>query len=164
MTRQLIAMLTSKSVKVVMENHYFQIGGRIFKQREGSAIGVDMSVEGASLYMLTWDDQFLKKLKKLGIKVELYFRYVDDIVIGLNGIHHGWMFDGRSGRMVFDENREKTMPEDQWTLLQLKSIANTLDINIQMEVDTPSMNESGRLPVLDLELFITENQIRHSFY
>ena len=73
-----------------MENHFYQIGGCLYQQREGSAIGVDMILEAASLYMTTWDEMFLKKLRKLGIKVDLYFRYIDDIVIGMRGIHHCW--------------------------------------------------------------------------
>ena len=87
--RALIAIADAKSIKTVMDNHFYQIGGKIYRQREGSAIGVDLSVETCSLYMTDWDQKFLKKLKELGIKVDLYFRYVDDIVIGLRGIHCG---------------------------------------------------------------------------
>ena len=33
-----------------------------------------------------------------------------------------------------------------------------------MEIDTPSLNETGRLPVLDLGLFVQNNKIKTSFY
>ena len=49
--RRLRGIAASKSVKTVMENHYFTIGGKIFRQVDGSAIGLDISVETASLYM-----------------------------------------------------------------------------------------------------------------
>ena len=162
--RSLIAIAAAKSTKVVMENHFYQIGGKIYRQREGSAIGVDLSVESASLYMTDWDDSFLKKLKKLGIRHDVYLRYVDDIVIVLKGIHHCWYFCARRGRMVFDNTRQVTCSEDQYTFQQLRDIANTLDENIQMTLDVPSLHEDGRLPVLDLGLYVVNKQIKTSFY
>ena len=55
----LLGIASSISVKTVMENHFFTIGGKIYKQSEGSPIGVDLSVESASLSMLVWDSRFL---------------------------------------------------------------------------------------------------------
>ena len=48
--RKLIAIATGASVATVMKNHYFQIGGKIFRQVDGAAIGVDLAVESCSLY------------------------------------------------------------------------------------------------------------------
>ena len=70
--KHLLGIACAKSVEVVMKNHFFTIDKRIFKQKDGSPIGLDMSVEVASLYMSLWDKQFRDKLKKLGIKVEVY--------------------------------------------------------------------------------------------
>ena len=56
------------------------------------------------------------------------------------------------------------MPEDQHTFQQLQAVANSLDKDIQMTIDTPSSNGEGRLPVLDLELWIEQDQIKHTFY
>ena len=147
-----------------MENHYYQIGGKIYRQKEGSAIGVDLSVESCSLYMTNWDKMFLDKLKRLCITVNLYFRYVDDIVIGLRGIHHGWYYSTLLKKMIFDADRVPVLPGDQHTFFQLQLIANSLDSDIQLTVDTPSQNESGQLPVLDLGLSVVNNKICHTFY
>ena len=62
---QLLGCLTSNSVKKIMENHFFTLGGQIHKQTDGGCIGVDMTVEIAAIYMLVWDLSFLTKLKKL---------------------------------------------------------------------------------------------------
>ena len=47
-------------------------------------------------------------------------------------------------------------------------IANSLDANIQFTWDVPSKNTNGRMPVLDLVVWIQETdghkQIMHSFY
>ena len=165
LTRRLLAIAASRSVKTVMENHYFTIGGNIYKQTDGSAIGLDISVETASLYMSSWDATFLSRLNRLGIKTELYKRYVDDIVIILRGINQGWYYCVRKKKLVYDpEHPSKDTPEDKRTVLMLQEIVNQIDDNIQMTCDTPSDNQSGRLPVLDLELFVVNNQVSHSFY
>ena len=88
----LLGILTSESVSQVMKNHFFMIGGNLFRQKDGSPIGVDISVEIASLVMLRWDDKFLNKIKKLGLKIDLYKRYVDDILILMKEINPGWYF------------------------------------------------------------------------
>ena len=161
---KLLAIAAARSTKTVMENHFYQIGGKIYHQREGSAIGVDLSVESCSLYMTNWDQKFLGKLKKLGISIDMYFRYVDDTVLGLREIHHGWSYDRKKGVMTFDRFKQKTQAGDHHTFEQLQMIANSLDKDIQMTFDVPSLNESGLLPVLDLGLYIVNNQVIHRFY
>ena len=163
--RKLVAIAAGKSVSTVMQNHFFQIGGKIYKQKDGAAIGLDLSVEACSLYMTKWDHTFLAKLRRMGIHVSRYIRYVDDIVILLRAISPGWSFDLRSKKLVFNENDATlTCDSDVRTFEVLRDIANTLDSNIQMEVDVPSRNPNGRLPVLDLGLYIEENIVKHGFY
>ena len=43
-------------------------------------------------------------------------------------------------------------------------IANGIDKDIQMEFDVPSLHREGRLPVLDLHLFIKDNVVKTSFF
>ena len=66
--------------------------------------------------------------------------------------------------MVYDGSATKNMEEDQHTFLQLKAVANSLDQDIQMEIYTPSLHETGLLPVLDLGLSVKDNKIHHTFY
>ena len=46
----------------------------------------------------------------------------------------------------------------------LQEITNTIEECIQLTFDTPEMNNNGKLPVLDLEVWVSDNQVRHSFY
>ena len=162
--RKLIALAAGESVTVVMKNHFFQIGGEIYRQKDGAAIGLDLAVESCSLYMTRWDRQFLRKLKKLGISVKMYKRYVDDIVVIMKAINPGWSYDAAKDRMIFkDDQIRQDKPPDQRTLELLKIIANTLDRNIQMETDSPSANSDGRLPVLDLGLWV-DNDNKESIH
>ena len=161
----LLGFVSSKYVVKVMENHYFTIGGKIFRQTDGSPIGVDLSVETASLVMLFWDSKFLKKLKKLGLRVGLYKRYVDDVFMILNNINPGWYFCVNSKKIKFDPTHASSKLETDARHFEiLCKIANSLDENIQMEADFCSNHENGRLPVLDLDIFVASGKVEFSFF
>ena len=109
--------MSAKSVKTVLENHFFTLGGRVMKQVDGGCIGVDMTVELAAIYMLIWDLSLLTKLKKLGVKYSIYKRYVDDIVIVMRAISSGWYFDLRTSKFTFNPDHEYSgMESDLCTL------------------------------------------------
>ena len=46
----------------------------------------------------------------------------------------------------------------------LQNIANSIEQFIQFTIDTPEMNENGNMPVLDLEIGVEDNAVRHTFY
>ena len=71
----LLGSITSKCVQTVMENHYFTVGGEIFRQSDGGPTGLDLTVEVAAIYMLLWDLAVLQKFKRMGIKIALYKFY-----------------------------------------------------------------------------------------
>ena len=102
--------------------------------------------------------------QEAGDTVDLYLRYVDDIVIILKSINPGWSYCKKKDRLTYTENREDGRQPDQKTFDILREVANTLDQDIQMEVDVPSKNQSGKLPVLDLGLSVEDGKIKHSFY
>ena len=163
--KHLLGIACAKSVEVVMTNHYFTIDKRIFRQKDGSPIGLDMSVEVASLYMSLWDKSFRDKLRKLGIKVDVYTQYIDDILIVTRAINPGWDFCLKRKTMIFDPDKANTqLNPDQYTFEILLKIANTLDSDIQLTMDVPSQNEGGKMPVLDLNVWVSQNVVRHSFY
>ena len=115
--------------------------------------------------MTFWDQKFLKKLKSLGIKVDVYKRYVDNIFMILPEISSGWFFNKESRRLEFDlDDPLSSASPDARTFMILEEIANSLDDDIQVESDYPSNHESGRLPVLDLEMFIQDEIVEFSFY
>ena len=126
---------------------------------------MDLTVELASIYMSLWDKQFLSLCKKLGLKIDLYKRYVDDILFILDSLSYGWKFDKKRKIMVFDPLNVSTEQDpDSFTMNILLDIANTLDKNIQLTGDCPSQNQSKRLPVLDLEIWVENDTVEFSFY
>ena len=161
----LLGSLTSKCVQTVMENHYFTVGGKIFRQSDGGPTGLDLTVEVAAIYMLLWDLAVLQKFKRMGIKIALYKHYVDDVVVFLKQINPGWVFDNVSGKLIYNPDHEySNMEADLRTMSILRDIVNHQDTDIQMTIDVPSLHSNRRLPVLDLEVFLIENQINFSFY
>ena len=163
--RQLLGIASARTVKNVMMNHFFTINGKLFRQKNGSPIGLDLSVEIASIYMTLWDKKFLATLRRLGIQVGLYKRYVDDTVVILNGINPGWYYCPKAKKMCHDMNhRNVGQEEDARTFGVLREIANSLDTDIQMTVEVPSDFADRRLPVLDLALWVNDNQVQFSFF
>ena len=68
--------------------------------------------------------------------------------------------------MIFSPRGGDTaaVEDDLYTFQILMGIANGIDPDIQMEVDVPSAHGNGRLPVLDLNIFVESNQVKFSFY
>ena len=96
-------------------------------------------LETASLYMTSWDHSFLSRVKKLGIKVDVYKQYVDDVFMILRGISPGWYYCLKQKKLIFDpEHPSKELQEDKRTFLILQEIANQMDPNIQITCDSPS--------------------------
>ena len=47
----------------------------------------------------------------------------------------------------------------------LCEIADTIDVNLQFEYDCPSKNQGGKVPILDLQVWVdNNNRVRHTFY
>ena len=46
----------------------------------------------------------------------------------------------------------------------LRDLADTIDPNLSFTFDCPSLNEKGRMPILDMEIWTQGSQLRHSFF
>ena len=87
-----------------MENHFYSIDGKVRRQLEGGAIGSVLTGDNARLYMLRWDSKYRLKLKKLGINLDLYVRYVDDTVVVCSAINRGWRYCSVNNRMEYSRD------------------------------------------------------------
>lgn len=92
--KKLLALAILLAVDTAMKDPYYRIGRIIIRQNEEGAIGSDMTGETSEIVMSDWDTRFLKKLTKLGIKLDLYKRYFKDIVIVISLINKRWRFNG----------------------------------------------------------------------
>ena len=46
----------------------------------------------------------------------------------------------------------------------LAAVANSIDRNIQFTWDVPSLNDDGKLPILDVKVWVDQGAVRHTFY
>ena len=114
---------------------------------------------------MLWDRRFLKKLNTLRIHVHLYKCYVDDIIDLLDPIRSGWDYDEKSNNMKY------TTPTSVSTNVGVEN--RTFDIlsikyNIQFTTDIPSNHEDGKMPVLDIKVWVEvmdgQPKLLHTFY
>ena len=57
---------------VIMKNHTYNFNNEIRKQKEGGAIGIDLTGNIANIFMSWWDKELIKKLYKIGINPFLF--------------------------------------------------------------------------------------------
>ena len=62
------------------------------------------------------------------------------------------------------EESDKTVRGDKRTMDELKKVANTSYKTVQFTSDCPSNHPGGRMPVLDLQMFVGEGLIMFEFY
>ena len=111
------------------------------------------------------DQKYLKLLKKLDIQEEIFDRYVDDELEGLAAVDAGVRFE--SGELVMDEDKieeDQLLADDERTFRLLRDIGNSIFDCIQFTIDVPSLNENGKLPVLDVNLEVVDGKIEHEFF
>ena len=131
-------------IKKVMETHVYKFDRQIRKQENGGAIGLEMTGELAGVFMMWWDRRMKEKLSEEGVSVQLYKRYVDDINIVL---------------------KTKKSEDEKETLEKVKSIGDRIHSSIQLEADYPAKYEDRKVPILDLKVWVNEdNQIIHEYY
>ena len=148
-----------------MSNHLYQYDGKVYKQVDGGPIGLEITGVLARLIMLWWDGKFLEKLRKLGINLEQYLRYVDDSNMSAWALPPGTRLS--AGKLVIQQEHVETdrlVPADKRMGKILKQIANEITPMIVMEEDVGSNHPSGTLPILDIEVWVVGNIIYHRFY
>ena len=144
-------------LEVLMKNHIYEFREELRKQKEGGAIGIDLTGELAKIYMTWWDKELIKKLREIGIDPILYKRYVDDIVIIV--------------MKIIGESEEGDRADER-TIERIREIGESIHSSIKLTKEVPSEKEDKKLPVLDLKTWIEEVEIEgtkeyrvlHEFY
>ena len=124
-----------------------------------------MTKRSGKVLMKRHHKKHLKLLAKLRVKNELSEGYVDDTTDGLAAMDEGVRFE--DGNLVVKEElvaEDQKVSEDARTMNVLKDIANSIYKCVQFTVDVPSNYEEKKVPVLDLQLSVKDNQIIHEFY
>ena len=90
---------------------------------------------------------------------------MDDIFVAAPPINPGWEYNSDINKTIYNPNSINVNENpDTRTARVFKDVANTLENDIKFTVDTPSNSDNGRMPVLDLTMWVSHKTIEYSFY
>ena len=130
-------------VKRTMELHDFCIDGRIFRQKKGGSIGLDLTGVVSDIFMGRWDKLLLEKMAMSEIDAVVYKRYKDDVNLVLEA-------GGEESEAEVDEGRNRRI------MGKMEDLANTTHASLSVTVDCGFNHpiRQGRTPSLDVEIWI----------
>ena len=170
--RRMLTEALSVALKFIMKHHVYTFNNEMRLQQEGGPIGLELTGVIAQVFMVWWDRQLKSKLTCLGVR--MYKRYVDDINIVVAVAKP--QMSCENGEIVSrHESQSSTgVPVEKRTMLLIQEIGNSIHPSIQIEVDCPSEHQDGKIPILDLKVWIEESNpeqnvsgshvILHEFY
>ena len=141
--RRMLALVVAQGVKQVMTGHVYQAGDDFFIQSDGGPIGLELTGSVHRPFMRMWDRKYLKRVNDSGMKLHVYKRYVDDSDQVVQGR------DGQSKSEIYTE---------------LLDIANSIEEDIEMEIDTCEKHDDGKLPILDMKCWIQNSDLVYQHY
>ena len=147
----MMAKAIEVAINTVMRGHVYKFNNVIKQQKVGGAIGLELTGEIAGVFMCWWDRCLKKRLAEEGIKLAVYKRYIDDINIAA---YHQ------------EENQSNEGKEmDKVVIERIQAIGNQIHKSIQLEADYPSRYEEGKVPILDVRVWVdSNNKILYEYY
>ena len=125
--KKMIARSMEIAVTIIMENHLYQFDGKVFRQKDGGPIGLEITGVLARLVMLWWDGEYSVRLEKLNMPLEFYKRYVDDGNMVSRPVRPGVrLVNGKLSILEEEVESDEQIPADLRTARLLKAIANTI--------------------------------------
>jgi hypothetical protein len=132
----------------------------------GGPIGLQLTGAVSRAYMMRWDKLYKKKVLRAGIDMLLYERYIDDSNQSAVVPQPGAVFDTEEQKVVIDNTLASHDDDEEARLARvLKTIAKDVIPEIQMVEDFPAKNEDGKMPVLDMNVWMcSEHFILYEHY
>ena len=157
--KRMVALAVAEGVKACMSSHVYCVGDKIFLQQRGGPIGLELTGAVSRAFMKRWDRLYLEKVKKAGVRMMVYERYVDDSNQVAVVPAPGSRYDGERRKIVIDSQENQQLPEDERLAKILVDIANSVMPCVVMESDWPSKNEDKKMPILDMKVWTNEEGI-----
>ena len=140
-TKRMLGEALAVAVRYVMKNHIYMFNGEARRQSRGGPIGLGLTGDVAQVLMCWWDEELIKRLDEKGMEVKMYKRLVDDINMVLR----------KRGR---DDGSEEVGPQDKLNMDFVQRVANEILECIQVTTDYPTKNQTGKMPILDLRVWM----------
>ena len=164
--KKMIAYAVMVDVTVVMRSHTFQFRGRNYIQEEGGSIGSELTGEISKTRMIVLLRRLVTKCQDLHLDMKIAGAFVDDVFIAMKGVQEGLRLtpSGHTRITAATTEEDKDVSRDVLSARMVTSIVNTLEVDITMTFDSPTMNVNGKMPVLDMVVWCEREQILFSFY
>ena len=150
--RKLLALAISAGIRLVMSNHTYMLGDQCYLQSCGGAIGLELTGAVSPAFMARWDRIYLEKVKKAGMSMRMYERYVDDSNQIADTAPDNVVYNAHTGKLVSDDSLEIVETEEERTVRVLLSIANSVQHGIIMEADHPGRNIDNKPAILYMKV------------
>ena len=155
--KKMVALAVMEGVRACMSHHVYRVGDKTFIQKNGGPIGLELTGAVSRAFMWRWDRLYLEKVSKAGLRMMLYERYVDDSNQVAEVPAVGTRYDIEQSKLVVDPQlRDHNTPADERLAKVLLAIANTVMGCVEMEGDWPSKNEDGKMPILDMQVWMDQ--------
>ena len=87
--RKLLGKVVEIATVTTFTTHFYQWGGRLYRQTKGGPIGLAATGTIAKLAMENWMSKFLEVITKAGMKAHLLTKYVDDVLAVVKTVEPG---------------------------------------------------------------------------
>ena len=160
--KRLIAYVIQIMILLMTTTTCYTFGGNLYRQQGGLGIGLRGSAALARLIMCAWDKEWGSRQCRLGLIVQLFCRYIDDIRLYLRPILPGWKWE--AGKWLFTDAPDDSTPAER-TVRELNKCLNDgwdfLTFTMEQEEDFTD----GFLPTLDFSTKVLENgYIQYKFF
>ena len=153
--RRLVVEAMRIVLKTLMETHTYEFAGEIRRQKEGGAIGMELTGVVAQVFLVWWDRQLRRKLAEVNFNLKLHKRYIDDTNVAGPETPIGARYDGQQ-LVVTEESimEDRELAKDRRTMTLFQSIANSIHPSIRVTIDYPSKHPTGKVPMLDVQMWM----------
>ena len=160
--KKLISYVVQTMVLLLTTTTCYTFGGKLYRQKSGLGIGLRGSAALARLVMCAWDLTWGRKQLKLGLVVQLFARYVDDIRLLLRPLLPGWYWS--NGTWIHKDEQDDRTPLDR-TVQEVTKSLNDVWSFLKFTSEKESDYADGFLPTLDFSIkVVNSGRIQYKFY
>ena len=160
--KDLIAATLQIMILLLTSTTCYKFGGKLYRQRSGLGIGLRGSAALARLVMCTWDRSWGYLHYKLGLVVQLFCRYVDDIRLYLRPLLPGYRWTSKGWQ--YTQEADNRTPVRR-TLEELNKALNDCWTFLEFTTEQEGEFSDDFLPTLDFATQVQENgYIKYKFF
>ena len=154
--RRLVAKVVEISVKIVVKNHLYMWKNEVWRQTGGVPTGLRLSSIIGRITMDSWMSKVKNLMAENQFTSFLMEKYVDDVDHVMENIPVGSRWTGTCIEVTPEtvkDDLDAGRSREEITMKAWGEMASMITPGIKFTVDYPANHASGRVPVLDFELW-----------